>query len=113
MRAVKTIRGLMIDVGADDIAAELLRQHEETGCMSGSINRLIWDAIRRRYKRQPVGWMLEGIAFWHWIDISHKLEGWFTGIPYIYKRHKFTYLFPHGDLPARLAVREPKRLLSS
>ena len=98
----------IIELTAEDIAYELLRQHQVFGCASGVIYRLVWDSIRRRYpKRNIVGWSLPGIeyrGFDYWNKIDRKLEEWFWHTPLHYKNHIFQYMCPCGDLPATLGI---------
>ena len=108
MRAISiSSKSWIVELNAEDIANELLTQHQNYDCASGVIYQLVWDAIRRRYpKRNIIGWSLVGVeytGFDYWNKIDRKFEEWFWHTPLHYKNHIFQ-LCPYGDLPASLGI---------
>lgn len=107
MKAIKSPQGWIIELTAEDIAEELLKQHKAYGCASGAIYGFIWDAIRRRYPKREVTWNLEGVEYgcWRWRDKQdEKLREWFYHNPLHYKGHIFQYMSACADLPTSLGI---------
>jgi hypothetical protein len=109
MKAFKDRQDWYIQISAEDIMTELIKQHEKFGCASRDVFQLTWDTIRRRYPKRH---FRDVLCIDEFIEIEmHNRRDWLQWLEKnfyfsnpVHQGYKFQLQHSCADLPDILGL---------